>query len=261
MAFSGNTILELIDAFKFTSHSQIETFLIRFQLQAADNQGSMQRRPLGIVKYLIDHPDTKGPLGANVMFEIVEYLIEKHQDAYEDFTYTFPRLSRSLKRNGYIVENSRLAAMLPETIELAQTEDELLALLDRYGFTTAKGHFTQAISAHSRGDWAAANAQLRTFVEGMFDSIAEALEPDRTKLPNTSNGKREYLTRLIPPFLLTDLNEWEATGKGFVQGFFKRLHPSGSHPGLSDEEDATFRLHLVIIVASHFMRRLNTFRP
>jgi hypothetical protein len=118
----------------------------------------------------------------------------------------------------------------------------------------------QAVSAHTRGEWAAANAELRSFIESLFDSIAELLIDDKTKLPSTSHGRRELLTRLNPPFLLTDLNEWEPNGKGFVQGFWNRLHPQGSHPGLSDEEDNTLRLYLVIIIASHYLRRLNTRR-
>jgi hypothetical protein len=118
----------------------------------------------------------------------------------------------------------------------------------------------QAVSAHTRGEWAAANAELRSFIESLFDSIAELLIDNKTKLPSTSHGRRELLTRLNPPFLLTDLNEWEPNGKGFVQGFWNRLHPQGSHPGLSDEEDNTLRLYLVIIIASHYLRRLNTRR-
>ena len=38
-------------------------------------------------------------------------------------------------------------------------------------------------------------------------------------------------------------------------GLFNRLHPEGNHPGLSDEDDSTFRLHIVIIVARLLLRR------
>ena len=61
-----------------------------------------------------------------------------------------------------------------------------------------------------------------------------------------------------PPFFLLSLNEWDLSDpSGFVQGFWKRLHPEGSHPGLSNEEDSSFRLHIVMVVANHFMRRLD----
>jgi hypothetical protein len=41
-----------------------------------------------------------------------------------------------------------------------------------------------------------------------------------------------------------------------MQAFFRRLHPAGSHPGLSDEDDSTFRLHLVLLVARNLLRRI-----
>jgi hypothetical protein len=63
---------------------------------------------------------------------------------------------------------------------------------------------------------------------------------------------------LSPPFLSRDLNEWSDDGKNFINGVFKRLHPQGSHPGLSDEEDYTFRLHLVLLIPRLLLRRLNT---
>ena len=34
------------------------------------------------------------------------------------------------------------------------------------------------------------------------------------------------------------------------------LHTDGSHPGLSDEEHSTFRLHIVLVTAPTFLRRL-----
>lgn len=255
--FSRNTIVEVVDALGFSAHADIESFLIRFEIEEADNHGTLDPRKLGIVKYLNENPAKKGPYGANLVFEIIEFLLEKNR--YGDFEERFPRLVRSLKRNGFIVDNNKLKTILPEELHLTEAEDELTSLLIQFGFATPKGHFDQALSAHTRGDWAGANSQLRPFVESLFDSIAETLCPDKTKLPQTSHGRKEFLTTLNPPFLQTTLNEWEPTGKGFVQGFWYRLHPSGPHPGLSDEEDSTFRLHLVIIIASHYMRRLVTY--
>jgi hypothetical protein len=51
------------------------------------------------------------------------------------------------------------------------------------------------------------------------------------------------------------LNEWDDDGKGFINGLVKRLHPQGPHPGLSDEDDSTFRLHVVLLTATLLLRR------
>ena len=147
--------------------------------------------------------------------------------------------------------------ILPENIQLAEKGDELNSLLESFDFTVPKGHLDQALNAHTRSDWAAANAQMRPFIEGLFDLIAALLVGETQPLPPTSQGKRELLAKLDPPFFLPSLNEWEIGDKGgFIQGFWRRLHPQGSHPGLSDEEDSTFRLHLVVLVAWHYMKRL-----
>lgn len=48
-------------------------------------------------------------------------------------------------------------------------------LLDRYNFAAPRGHLDQGIVAHARGGWAAANAQLRTFIESLYNSISTRL--------------------------------------------------------------------------------------
>ena len=53
-------------------------------------------------------------------------------------------------------------------------------------------------------------------------------------------------------FLAVDRNEWTRTGKNYVNGLFKMLHTEGSHPGLSDEDHSTFRLHVVLVTAQLF---------
>jgi len=57
----------------------------------------------------------------------------------------------------------------------------------------------------------------------------------------------------------TQYNEWENDrGKpAFVLGLWARLHPQGSHPGLSEEDDCTFRLQVTLITARLFLRRLD----
>ncbi len=105
------------------------------------------------------------------------------------------------------------------------------------------------------GQWAATNGQLRTFFESLLDEIAIELDPAAAGLPNSEN-RRQRLANLDPPVLRTDLNEWSGDGKNFVNGVLKRLHPDGPHPGLSDEEDSTFRLHLVVLISRLLLRRV-----
>ena len=120
--FSSSTIMELLDAFQFTTHAQIGDFVTRFELEEADNQGMLNPRRRGIVTYLIDHPDKRGPFGANVIVEIIEYLLEI-QCRFSDPEEKFPRLVRALKRDGYVVQDGKLKTTLPADVQLAATED------------------------------------------------------------------------------------------------------------------------------------------
>ena len=138
---------------------------------------------------------------------------------------------------------------------MAESENEVANLLDEFDFDVAAGHLEQAISSHTRGDWASANAQLRSFVEELFDRMASVLSEGDTDTLASSHSRRAWLATSDASLFDPRLNEWDEKGKGFVQGFWRRLHPEGSHPGLSDEADSTFRLQLVIITGAHFLRR------
>jgi hypothetical protein len=53
------------------------------------------------------------------------------------------------------------------------------------------------------------------------------------------------------------LTEWDDDGKGFINGLVRRLHPHGSHPGLSGQDDSTFRLHTILLVARLLLARFD----
>lgn len=265
LQFSRITIIEAIGLLESLTHADLDRFLLKYGLERIAPQ---ELRPKtaklnAVIKYLIYNPDKKGPLGANLTFEIIE---DKLSSIFPLKLYApllvrehLPKLVNSLKHDGYVItDGGELKTMLPEGIKLVEKENELNSLLNKFGFTTTKGHIDQAISAHTRGDWASANAQLRSFMESLFDLICGKLVSNKTTLPPPGHQRRELLAKLNPPFLLTALNEWEIGDKGgFLQGLWKRLHPQGSHPGLSDEEDSTFRLHLMILTASYYLKRLD----
>lgn len=166
---------------------------------------------------------------------------------------------RGLARDGYVVsfdDNDRptLRAALPDELGLPAVDDEVHQLLKHFEFTEPLSHLGQGIEAHARGDWAAANAQFRTFLESLFDNIAQYREGNDKTSALTSDNRRQLLAHI--GFLAVDRNEWTQDGKNYINGLFKMLHTDGSHPGLSDEDHSTFRLHVVLVTARTFLRRL-----
>ncbi|MAG65289.1 MAG: hypothetical protein CMK74_05375 [Pseudomonadales bacterium] len=173
-------------------------------------------------------------------FEIIEKEITEHR-------VPFPKVTKA----------PTLIRMLPEDIQsldFRETENEISELLKKFGFNTAKGHLEQAVSAFQRGEWSSANGELRNFFESYLNEIADALGysgKDDSKL------RRDFLGEADAPFLFTEYNEWNSNIQKpqYVQGLMSRMHPHGGHPGLSEEEDATFRLQIMLITARLFLRR------
>ncbi len=249
--FSRKTILELVKALNFKTHDQINRFRLTLALDDVISPGYMNERETSIAQYLVDNPDAQGPQGGPLALEIVEYVAEQ-LGGFEYFAERNPTLVNSLERDGFALTESGIRRTIPSALPLATQEDELLRLLDRHQLNTARGHYEQAIAAHARGDWAASNSQLRTFVEEFFRKAQDIISPG-----NFPSSHEQQVALAKAGFFVQDYNEYLCNGKGFVEGFWKRLHPQGSHPGLSEQADATFRLHLVILVIHYFIVRLD----
>lgn len=174
------------------------------------------------------------------------------------------RFLRGLALDGYVVswdEDARtplLRAALPGEVDLPAADDEVHQLLKQFGFNVSLGHLDQAIDAHTRGDWAAANSQIRTFLEGLLSDIASHIDSQKAAELPSSENRRAWLAER--GFLSSSRNEWTSDGKNYLNGLFKMLHTDGSHPGLSDEDHSTFRLHLGLITGRTLLRRLNNHR-
>lgn len=252
--FSRNTIVKLVDALNFQTHSEVEMFALQFGLEDVIKGSYIKEKEASLMRFFIKDPLATAPDGAPLVQGVIEHLISKFGASSEP-SELFPELVNSLDRDGYVLDKNGLRVKLPTQLPIIAEENELIELLNRFGYSVAKGHYEQAVSAHSRGDWAAANSQLRNFVEEFFDRISEAIASGSH---TSSHNRRETLAE--EGFFQSDLNEWSKDGKGFVQGFWRRLHPQGSHPGLSEKEDSTFRLHLVIVVMHYFAKRFVSYQ-
>lgn len=154
-----------------------------------------------------------------------------------------------------LVLRRMLPSDLPET-DFREAQSELVSLLNQFKFATARGHLEQSITAFSRGDWAASNAQMRSCFEDVMHRIAERVDAEPTL---KMDACFKSLGELSPSFLYGAYNEWHLQNQKpqFLAGLWARLHPEGSHPGLSEEDDCAFRMQIVSITLRLLMRRLN----
>lgn len=251
--FSNRTIQAIVKAVGFTTHTEFEDFIIHFEIRGDINGVSIAKKENALVNFLISKPEVKGPDNSFLTVEIIEYVLEKNSKFYNrNADSLMESLENALRRDGYELTETTVRKTLPKEIPVNKTENKLIEILKKYGFSTAEGHYTQALASHGRGEWAASNAQLRTFTEDFFDQIHKKLQAGNGA---KSHQRRQELANT--GFFRDEFNEFTGNGTGFVEGFWKRLHPEGSHPGLSEEPDATFRLHLVLVVIHYYAERFD----
>lgn len=190
--------------------------------------------------------------------EAVALMSQRNTDASQE------SLRRCLARDGFDVSWDGgacaqgsppwLRRSLPSSVNLPQGDDELHALLRSYDMQIAIAHLDQAIDCHTRGDWAAGNAQFRTFIEQLINDISAKAFPGLDAVTHTLNNRIQLLGR--EGFLSEPRGEWGNDGKGYIQGLLRMLNSEGSHPGISNEEHSTFKFHITLITARTLLRRL-----
>jgi hypothetical protein len=259
--FSRATVYETLTILEqMSSTTDLISFFYKYGMDSHLNTSSKGAIILSAARFIEKNPEVKGILGGDLSYEIVEEIINRilYNDYYYDkengqFT-TSPRLKNLFLLDGYVIQNDKLVRNIDTVVEEVELRDKLTLLLDRYSFTTAKGHYEQAISSFTRGDWAACNAQLRTYVESLFNDIAKKLTGNDY---DSSNNARQALAHDTSKVFYPEYNEWLEGGKGYIQGFWNRLHTQGSHPGLSNAEDANFRLGIVQFTTFEILRRFD----
>ena len=98
----------------------------------------------------------------------------------------------------------------------------------------------------ARGNWESANAQLRAFLEGLCDAIAERLYDGDGKPPSRGNARKHLAS-------VGFLNEDEGE---LLKSFFKVLSGEGSHSGTSAGDDSHRRRLMAFSIANYYIERL-----
>lgn len=117
--------------------------------------------------------------------------------------------------------------------------------LTGHSFPTAAGHYEQALDGFNRRKWASSNSQLRSTFEDVLVELAVRRTGSRP-----SGGGRALDA-------LQKNGDLPAGPNEYLRGLWKMSHPGGSHPGLSDEEDAQHRLYAVSAAVGWLIRSLD----
>jgi len=158
----------------------------------------------------------------------------------------YQTLVQALRVDGYDLLDGRVVPFLSPSVEPAAEQGVLESRLDGLGLSDARNHLDQAVDNATRGNWEAANAQLRAFMEGVCDAITERLYDGEGK-PPTRGRARKHLASV--GFLNGDEDE-------LLKSFFKVLSGEGSHPGTSAGDDSHRRRLMAFSLANYYIERL-----
>jgi hypothetical protein len=139
--------------------------------------------------------------------------------------------------------NDRLVPTVPE-LHVTEEVTWIEADLDRRGWTTAAGHYRQAIEAFASGNWASANSQLRAFFEDLVPNAGGVLAGAATGHVQRAFDALQAAGTLV---------EGE---QQFGKDLWRMLHAHGSHPGLSDQDECRFRLLALTGYARYLLSRV-----
>lgn len=178
--FSRATLVEVFSMFSNQSHSVLDKFFFKYGIEKHTNSASNKEEKVKkAVRYLIENPNSKGILEGNMAYEMVEEILgfylenEYHYNPESGEFNDYPKLKRLLFKDGFEIRDGQLVRMVDSTFDYVENESLLMKLLNKYNFITAEGHYIQAVSAFTRGDWSACNSQIRTFVEELLCKLAE----------------------------------------------------------------------------------------
>src|SRR5437868_6721775 len=134
MSFSRQTILEACHVFPLLTHTEMDTLMLRLQLDQLLPTGSnKESRANGMFQYLLKEPEAQidgRPLIRLVVEEAIQIAMSKEYLLKQG---RFDGLLRAVERDGFVVQDGQLRPALPGNLDLPAADDEVHLLLNRYG--------------------------------------------------------------------------------------------------------------------------------
>jgi hypothetical protein len=230
------------------SHSQLDLLFMRLEANDIGFEDPDRRlNKLDRVRPVVEHLRFRDeePDVISLLREVVEVKYKKR--FFDPFGEPWPHLERLLEAmrvDGYDVIDHRLVATTPDPAAMGEEISLLERELEARGFDIALRHYQQAVNSYVDGRLEASNGQLRSF----FDDLTRSLTLETTgKQPNDAKAAADQLR---------NNGAIDGDESRLVSGLAGISNTRGAHAGLTDPDEARFRLHMTTAAARYLLGRI-----
>jgi hypothetical protein len=246
MVLSQRTHAELIRAAEHAfTHDDLDLLFMRLEIagdhQLEQAQGRSKVRRISRAIQLLDADDRV----IDLVRELVEVEYEGRIERWGYDTRQAVRLMESLRTDGYDLVDERIIATTPAPTALAPEISKLERDLSARGLGVVLRHYEQAVDAFVDGNLESSNGQLRSALESALLDVCENTTGHRPGHPNGA------IDRLVNA---SKLDEDEAR---LLKGLVGVSNSRGAHPGLSNGDEALFRLHFTTAALRYLLARID----
>lgn len=165
---------------------------------------------------------------------------ERDQEIYRQF-------AEALRADDLDLVEGRVVPFISASVDITKERGLLESRLQLYEFFVASTHLEQAVDNAARGQWEAANGQIRSFLEALCNSIASRIYQGDDSPPSQGQA-RKYLAAV--GFLNSEESD-------LLKALFQVLHGQGGHAGTSSSDDCHRRLLMAVAMSNYYLDQLN----
>jgi hypothetical protein len=222
-------------------HSDISLLAIELGLDGEAVGANRLERSMALVRAIEqrNNPDD----AAGKLFELVQGQLSSANERQLQNDEQLQALIRNLELDGYAFRDGRLLPATPTPIALQEVISDVERDLDAAGYDVALKHYQQAVDNYVKGNWEAANSQVRSFLEDLFIGLCQR---HRNEVPGDAGAALQHLYH----------TEWLDRGEyNHYRAFWNDIQDNGPHRGLSSEGEGLFRLHYATAVARYLLSK------
>jgi hypothetical protein len=189
--FSRRTLVAAVNVIepKYGDRPSLTRLFLTWGSEVSDfcDPGTIKDRFNHLIKFSDRNPEyittDGGSLRESVTYKAVSLFPLYDSDLWEEPLQAQDKLFlHSLNIDGFSISDRTLRRLLPPELNLPEAEDEIRVLLNKHNFSVSTGHLNQAFENHTAGNWASANSQIRSFLDGLLDEIAARIDPSASTL-------------------------------------------------------------------------------